>query len=53
MSTSPEIPATRPLLELCHMLKADSFYQKNVEGALANGIAVGCYFYSYALSVPV
>lgn len=29
----------------------DSFYQKNVEGALANGIAVGCYFYSYALSV--
>lgn len=29
----------------------DSFYQKNVEGALANGIAVGCYFYSYALTV--
>ena len=29
----------------------DSFYQKNVEGALANGIAVGCYFYSYALNV--
>ena len=29
----------------------DNFYQKNVEGALANGIAVGCYFYSYALNV--
>lgn len=29
----------------------DNFYQKNVEGALANGIAVGCYFYSYALTV--
>lgn len=29
----------------------DSYYQKNVENALANGIAVGCYFYSYALSV--
>jgi len=29
----------------------DSYYQKNVEGALKNGIAVGCYFYSYALSV--
>ena len=29
----------------------DGFYQKNVENALANGIAVGCYFYSYALSV--
>lgn len=28
----------------------DSYYQKNVENALANGIAVGCYFYSYALS---
>lgn len=23
----------------------DNFYQKNVEGALANGIAVGCYFF--------
>lgn len=29
----------------------DSYYQRNVEGALKNGIAVGCYFYSYALSV--
>lgn len=29
----------------------DSYYQKNVENALTNGIAVGCYFYSYALSV--
>lgn len=29
----------------------DNFYQKNVEGALANEIAVGCYFYSYALNV--
>lgn len=29
----------------------DSYYQRNVEGALSNGIAVGCYFYSYALSV--
>lgn len=29
----------------------DGYYQKNVENALANGIAVGCYFYSYALSV--
>ncbi len=29
----------------------DGFYQKNVEGALKNGIAVGCYFYSYALTV--
>ena len=31
--------------------KVDGCYQKNVENALANGIAVGCYFYSYALSV--
>ena len=30
---------------------ADGYYQKNVEGALKNGIAVGCYFYSYALTV--
>ena len=29
----------------------DGCYQKNVEGALKNGIAVGCYFYCYALSV--
>lgn len=29
----------------------DGYYQKNVEGALKNGVAVGCYFYSYALSV--
>ena len=29
----------------------DGYYQKNVEGALKNGIAVGCYFYSYALTV--
>lgn len=29
----------------------DSYYQRNVEEALKNGIAVGCYFYSYALSV--
>ncbi len=29
----------------------DRYFQKNVEGALANGIAVGCYFYSYGLSV--
>ena len=29
----------------------DGCYQKNVEGALKNGIAVGCYFYSYALTV--
>lgn len=28
----------------------DNYYQKNVENALANKIAVGCYFYSYALS---
>lgn len=30
--------------------KVDSFFDKNVEGALKNGVAVGCYFYSYALS---
>lgn len=29
----------------------DSYFHKNVEGALANGIAVGCYFYSYGMSV--
>lgn len=29
----------------------DGYYQRNVEGALENGIAVGCYFYSYALGV--
>ena len=29
----------------------DGYYQRNVEEALKNGIAVGCYFYSYALSV--
>lgn len=29
----------------------DSYYHKNVEGALNNGIAVGCYFYSYGMTV--
>ena len=29
----------------------DKYFQKNVENALKNGIAVGCYFYSYALSI--
>lgn len=29
---------------------ADKHYRRNVEGALENGIAVGCYFYSYALT---
>lgn len=30
--------------------KVDGCFAKNVEGALESGIAVGCYFYSYALS---
>lgn len=29
----------------------DPYYERNVEGALAAGIEVGCYFYSYAQSV--
>ena len=29
----------------------DMCFHKNVEGALANGIAVGCYFYSYGTTV--
>ena len=31
--------------------KLDPLYTQNVEGALSAGIAVGCYFYSYAQSV--
>ncbi len=29
----------------------DPYFEKNVEGALATGVAVGVYFYSYALTV--
>lgn len=45
------IRAARGKVSDSNPIKEDDYFRKNIEGALANGINVGVYFYSYAANV--